>query len=104
MIELEEKWKGIVKCFPTWILCCGIGTDDYTIFVLDLTTEENFKVASEYLKNIDDEFGNIESYANVREKVIMEMDRLCDPRYYIIYGNIDEYFKKARSFSEAYIK
>lgn len=59
--DLEEKWKSIVKGFPTSILCCGIGDDDNTFFVLDLTTEENFKTANEYLKSVDNEVSNIEN-------------------------------------------
>lgn len=102
--DLEEKWKSIVKGFPTSILCCGIGIDDYTIFVLDLTTEENFKTANEYLKTVDNEVSNIENYANVRKKVIIEMDRLDNPGWYVIYGDIDEYFKAARAFLEDYMK
>lgn len=102
--DLEEKWKSIVKSVPTWALCCEIGGDDGTVFVLDLTTEENFKVASEYLKSFGAKFNSIDNYAHTREKVIMEIDHFLNPSWYEIYGNIDEFYHRARAVLETYMK
>lgn len=102
--DLEEKWKSIVKSVPTWALCCEIGVDDGTVFVLDLTTEENFKVASEYLKSFGAKFNSIDNYAHTREKVIMEIDHSLNPSWYEIYGNIDEFYHRARAVLETYMK
>ena len=102
--DLEEKWKSIVKSVPTWALCCEIGVDDGTVFVLDLTTEENFKVASEYLKSFGAKFNSIDNYVHTREKVIMEIEHSLNPSWYEIYGNIDEFYHRARAVLETYMK
>lgn len=106
MKTIEEKWNDICKPIPTYELSDQIGLDTETAYILDLTKEENFYVANEYLKEkvtygfvpIDRRF--------IGETVIMEMDTNGgnDWFWYMIHGNIDEYFEAARSNLESYME
>ena len=102
---IEEKWNEICHPIPTYELSDQIGLDTETAYILDLTREENFNIANDYLRSkvlfgfvsIDRRFTG--------DKVIMEMDTNGgdDGIWYMIHGNIDEYFESARKELERYI-
>lgn len=106
MKSIEEKWNEICKSIPTYELSDQIGLDTETAYILDLTREDNFNTANEYLKSkviygfvpIDRRF--------IGDRVIMEMDTNGgdDGFWYMIHGNIDEYFEAARSNLESYME
>ena len=96
--EEKEEFKTICHPIPTWELCDGIGLDTETAYILDLTTEENFDVANEYLKRMrSNDLAPIDK-KYIGDKVIMEIDTDGgdDGFWYMIHGNIDEYFESAR--------
>ena len=106
MNSLEKKFDLICKPIPTYALSDEIGLDTETSYILDLTTEENFKIANEYLKStcFEDYTPIPDSY--IGEVLIMEYSTNGGTHgdWYSIHGNIDQYFKAARATLERYVK
>lgn len=104
--DLAERFDLICKSIPTYALCDEAGYDGETIYILDLTTKENFDIANAYLKAtcFEDYVPIPESY--IGEKVIMEYDANGGNHgyWYCIHGNIDQYFKSARKTLERYMR
>lgn len=102
----KEKWEKICNPIPTWELCDGIGLDTETAYILDLTTEKNFDTANEYLKRMcTNNFVPIDK-KYIGDKLIMEIDTDGgdDNFWYMIHGNIDEYFEFAKENLKKYIR
>lgn len=103
--ELEREFDLICKPIPTWGLSDGIGLDTETAYILDLTTEENFNIANEFLsEKCFEGFSPIDKRF-IGDKVIMEYDANGGNNgdWYCIHGNIDEYFENARKTLEEYL-
>lgn len=96
--EMEDKWDSINKLFPSYELTDGIGYDSDTAYVLDLTTEENFNIANEYLSEACRESYKPIDKRYIGEKVLIEYifsgGRDCD--WYCMHGTPEEYFEKAK--------
>ena len=74
MKSIEEKWNEICKSIPTYELSDQIGLDTETAYILDLTREDNFNTANEYLKSkVVNGFVPIDRRF-IGDRVIMEMD------------------------------
>ena len=101
--ELKNKFKTICKPIPTWALCDGVGLDTETAYILDLRTEENYNIATEYLKETC--FEKIDR-KYIGKKVIMEYETNggSDGLWYRIHGDINEFFDRAKKYFEDYLK
>lgn len=102
LMKIQEKFDLICKPM-SWALSDGIGLDTETLYILDLTTRENYEIANEYLKRVCFDFESI-SDIYIGERVIMEYDTNGggNGSWYCI--NIDQYFKAARETLEKYIQ
>jgi len=103
--ELTNRWESITKNIPTYMLCDEIGLDTESAYLLDLTTEENFQTANEYLEEacFKDYIPIPEQY--IGKKVIMEYDTnggSCGD-WFRIHGTVDEYLENARKTLTDYI-
>ena len=105
MNNLEQKWKMICKPIPTYALSDQIGLDTETAYVLDLTTEEKYKIANKYLNSVCIIFVPIER-KYIGKKVIMEIDTNGGNNglWYQVHGDIDEYFEKAKETLRDYMR
>lgn len=104
--ELTNRWESITKNIPTYMLCDEIGLDTESAYLLDLTTEENFQTANEYLEEacFKDYIPIPEQY--IGKKVIMEYDTnggSCGD-WFRIHGTVDEYLENARKTLTDYIR
>lgn len=106
MENLKERFHLVCKPIPTYALSDEIGLDTETSYILDVTTRENFEIANEYLKE-----ACFETYVPIPEsymgeKLIMEYatNGGNDGDWYCVHGNIDQYFKAARTTLERYMK
>ena len=50
MVDITKEFKLICKSIPTYKLCDDIGVDAETTYILDLTTEEKYNLANDYLQ------------------------------------------------------
>lgn len=103
--ELTNRWESIAKNIPTYMLCDEIGLDTESAYLLDLTTEENFQTANEYLEEacFKDYIPIPKQY--IGKKVIMEYDTnggSCGD-WFRIHGTVDEYLENARKTLTDYI-
>lgn len=103
--ELTNRWESITKNIPTYMLCDEIGLDTESAYLLDLTTEENFQTANEYLEEacFKDYIPIPEQY--IGKKVIMEYDTnggSCGD-WFRIHGTVDEYLENTRKTLTDYI-
>ena len=104
-VELLDKWEKITHEILSYMLSNEIGYDSETAYLLNLTTEENFRIANEYLKE------NCSNYVSIPEKyigkiVIMEYIYGGGTKgdWYRIHGDIEEYFESARRNFANYLK
>lgn len=98
MVDITKKFKLICKSIPTYKLCDDIGVDAETTYILDLTTEEKYNLANDYLQENCSTYEPIDKRF-IGKKVIMEMDSNGDSLGYwcIIHGDIDEYLAMVRN-------
>lgn len=96
---LEKKFNEICENIPAGILSNNILSDTGTTYLLDLTTEENYKVAKEYVL---EKFSVVIERKYAGEKIIINFDTNAESC--CILGNIDEYFDYARKNLEDYLK
>lgn len=97
MVDITKEFKLICKSIPTYKLCDDIGVDAETTYILDLTTEEKYNLANDYLQENCSTYEPIDKRF-IGKKVIMEMDSNGDGLGYwcIIHGDIDEYLARVR--------
>ena len=73
MSDLKEKFRLICKPIPTYKLCDDIGVDAETTYILDLSTEENYELANNYLRDTCSTYEPIDK-RYIGKHVIMEID------------------------------
>ena len=105
--SLEENFKNICKAIPTYALSDEIGLDTETSYILNLESEENYLIATEFIKRecknskiIDKKYIGkkiiIEFYSNGYSNGINDW-RFCN------HGTIEEYFLNAKITLERYM-
>lgn len=105
MKDLEQKFYSICRSIPTYALSDEIGLDTKTAYILDITTREKYELANTYLETTCFEYYSPIPDSYIGEKVIMEYTTNGGDHgnWYSIHGNIDQYFKAARTTLEKYM-
>ena len=106
-INLEQKFYSICRSIPSGALSNKIGyTED--VYILDITTRENYEVANTYLKTTCRYSGSYngpipDSYIGERLIITYTKNYRNHGTGYRNYGNIDQYFQAARANLEKYM-
>lgn len=101
LLKPDRSWKDIAKKLPSYALSNEIGMESKNIYLVDLSTQNAYHTANDYLQHYyPNDFNPIDYFYN-GEKIIIELND--DENRYYLYGDVDEYFEHARQALLKYI-